>query len=256
MDANTQPRTDVSKPGIADIQQSVLVQLKEDTAAASSLTAKDTRCSVSAPVPGISEATIKKCRAAVEEAFSSHRAKHVAAPKATTKKRKLSDMEDGDLPASETLVPPRKEPSKCKPDKTSKDVKEVKFDEDIMDDDDYDDGGDDCDDSRAGIELQPIKDEVSVRSTAPPPKKKKKPSTASQAPSATPRKQPGYAMIKAEDDRLKRALSDLVRKRDQRESSSGGRMPTSTCGVLNNNLIEFYEDTIATFTRKFGRYIN
>jgi hypothetical protein len=73
--------------------------------------------------------------------------------------------------------------------------------------------------------------------------------------SSAVRRQPGYAMIKAEDDRLRRALDGLIRKREQRETVGGGRATTSTCGVLTNNLIEFYEDTLSTFSRKFGRYI-
>jgi hypothetical protein len=71
---------------------------------------------------------------------------------------------------------------------------------------------------------------------------------------ACSRKQPGYAMIKTEDDRLKYALECLVRKRNQRET--GSKVSTSTCGVLTNDLIDFYEDVVANFQRKFGRYIS
>lgn len=74
--------------------------------------------------------------------------------------------------------------------------------------------------------------------------------------SSAPRKQPGYAMIKTEDDRLRGALDALIRKRDQRETASSGRATTSTCGVLTNNLIDFYEGVVDSFGRKFGRYIN
>jgi hypothetical protein len=98
-----------------------------------------------------------------------------------------------------------------------------------------------------------------------PPNPKKKKSSASRKDdgakaqvkkSSAPRKQPGYAMIKAEDERLRNALDALHRKRDQRESVSGGKAPTSTCGVLTNNLIDFYENIVDSFFRKFGRYIN
>lgn len=74
--------------------------------------------------------------------------------------------------------------------------------------------------------------------------------------SSSQRRQPGYAMIKAEDDRLRGALESLIRKRGQREAVSGGRAPTSTCGVLTNNLIDFYETVVDSFAHKFGRYID
>jgi hypothetical protein len=84
------------------------------------------------------------------------------------------------------------------------------------------------------------------------PKKKAQPK---KKPSA-PRKQPGYTMIKTEDDRLRGALEALLRKRKQREDTNGGKAPTSTCGVLTNNLVDFYENVVESFARKFGRYIN
>jgi hypothetical protein len=69
----------------------------------------------------------------------------------------------------------------------------------------------------------------------------------------TTRRQPGYAMIKTEEDRLKYALECLLRKRNQRET--GSKVSTSTCGVLTNDLIDFYETVVEKFERKFGRYI-
>lgn len=101
---------------------------------------------------------------------------------------------------------------------------------------------------------------VDVDAMPPKPKKKRAPPPKKvegdqrHAP-ATPRKQPGYAMIKAEDDRLRDALAALLRKRTQREAASDGRALTSTCGVLTNNLIDFYDNVVASFHAKFGRYI-
>lgn len=79
-----------------------------------------------------------------------------------------------------------------------------------------------------------------------PPKKKK----------TVTRKQPGYSMIKLEEERLRSSLDALLHKRKQREKANGGSGLTSTCSVLANNLIEFYEDMINQFDRKFGRYIS
>jgi hypothetical protein len=70
------------------------------------------------------------------------------------------------------------------------------------------------------------------------------------------RRQPGFAMIKAEEERLLSALDGLNDKKGQREKASGGKTVTSTCGVLLNDLVDFYEDTLASFDRKFSRYIH
>lgn len=87
-------------------------------------------------------------------------------------------------------------------------------------------------------------------------KKPKKPPTEVE-PAEAMRRQPGHAMIKAEYDRLTRALDALVRKRVQREESNGGMAPTSVCGILINNLVDFYEqDVLVPFERKFARYMN
>jgi hypothetical protein len=112
-------------------------------------------------------------------------------------------------------------------------------------------------------------DDANGETPAPKPKKtKKSPSDTSKKSAAkgaqaqpkkkpsAPRKQPGYAMIKTEDDRLRSALEALLHKREQREATSGGKAPTSTCGVLTNNLVDFYENVVDSFARKFGRYIN
>jgi hypothetical protein len=92
------------------------------------------------------------------------------------------------------------------------------------------------------------------------PKKKapvvKKVSAAAAAADEEPnRRQPGHAMLKAENDRLNRALDALVRKRVQREDANNGKAPTSVCGVLLDNIIEFYEDKLEEFNRKFGKYL-
>lgn len=88
------------------------------------------------------------------------------------------------------------------------------------------------------------------------PKKKSDEEDGSVTP-GTVRRQAGHAMIKAEYDRITRALDALVRKRVQREESNGGQAPTSVCGILINNLIEFYEqDVLVPFDRKFARYMN
>lgn len=88
-------------------------------------------------------------------------------------------------------------------------------------------------------------------------KKKPKKHPTEVEPAEAIRRQPGHAMIKAEYDRLTRALDALVRKRVQREESNGGMAPTSVCGILINNLVDFYEqDVLVPFERKFARYMN
>jgi hypothetical protein len=87
---------------------------------------------------------------------------------------------------------------------------------------------------------------------------KQAPKKRAKRDSATPaaRKQPGYAMIKTEEERLTYALECLTKKRERREGAGGvGHTSISTCGVLANDLIEFYDEVLATFKRKFGRYI-
>lgn len=74
---------------------------------------------------------------------------------------------------------------------------------------------------------------------------------------ASGRRQPGHAMIRAEYDRITRALDALVRKRIQRDESNEGEAPTTVCGILIDNLVDFYEqDVLIPFERKFARYMN
>lgn len=71
------------------------------------------------------------------------------------------------------------------------------------------------------------------------------------------RRQPGHLMIKAEYDRLTRALDTLVGKRVQYEESNGGEPSTTVRAILINNLVDFYEqDVLIPFERKFARYMN
>lgn len=89
------------------------------------------------------------------------------------------------------------------------------------------------------------------------PKKRAKRALTEAEQAESNRRQPGCAMIKAEYDRIVRALDALVRKRVQREESNGGQAPTSVCSILINNLVDFYEqDVLIPFERKFARYMN
>jgi hypothetical protein len=113
----------------------------------------------------------------------------------------------------------------------------------VHDDDDDDDDDGDGDGKK--------KNEKQKRKRAP---KKGGGSSAQQLIRA--RKQPGFAMIKAEEERLRRAVEVLERKKQQRERANNGKSVTSTCGVLINDLLDFYDDTLEIFEHKFARYIN
>lgn len=135
---------------------------------------------------------------------------------------------------------------------------------DALDDDDDDDAnrfslkrskGDDSSDgvvSESGEKREPQKKKKKADEDDDAAKKKKKKAAAS-----TPRKQPGYAMIKAEEERLKRAHESLVKKRDAHEAKAAATAKASItcCALMRNDLIDFYEDSLRSFARKFGRYI-
>jgi hypothetical protein len=70
------------------------------------------------------------------------------------------------------------------------------------------------------------------------------------------RKQPGFAMIKTEEERITRALDILTKRKQTREKNNGGKPVISTCGILLNDLISFYTHALTKFERKFAQYIS
>lgn len=231
-----------------EAQQSILVQLQGDT-----IPPTDAK-STSAAVPDLTPVGVvappepkkhaKKTSPPVET-FASTAATTSAAAEAPKKKqpKKLPDVDVEDEKEPERRQHKRKRPT------PSEEVEEEEEGEEDVDGEDIDSFDEPKPKKKKKKKTSAHTKSSSAASAAAGEDKKKKKPTG-------PRKQPGYAMIKVEDDRLRGALESLMCKREQRETTGKGRATTSTCGVLNNNLIDFYEDVISTFSRKFGRYIN
>lgn len=96
-----------------------------------------------------------------------------------------------------------------------------------------------------------------------PPQKRKKVDEGDDAesgedssPEEPVRHPPGYSLLKAERDRIERALIALQRKASARQSATGSkRPPTTVCSILTHDLIEFLKDERRKFNERFGRYL-
>ena len=102
----------------------------------------------------------------------------------------------------------------------------------------------------------------SVAATAGSPPKKKKPKKSSRhhdsesSDSKRKRNLPGGALLKTEKDKIEKTISSLLKKREQRDKSNKGKNPASVCGILLDNLIEFYESMDSNFDKKFAKYMS
>jgi hypothetical protein len=106
--------------------------------------------------------------------------------------------------------------------------------------------------------------EVPPKKTAPkkaPPKKPVEDADEDADESPEPsqiRHSPGYSLLRVERDRIERALVSLRNKNEHRatNTASNGKRPTTTvCSILNDALIEFYEEVQGKFMARFKRYL-
>lgn len=87
-------------------------------------------------------------------------------------------------------------------------------------------------------------------------KKRSKPKKADGA--ATPKRSaPGVSLIKSEKERLKKSLENLINKRknaEEKRASKDAPAPITCCVLMRDGLIDFYQDALSQFDRRFGRY--
>lgn len=114
---------------------------------------------------------------------------------------------------------------------------------------------DDGDDEEEDLDEKPAKKKAPV--AAKKPKAKPKPKDKDED-GETTRHSPGYSLLRVERDRIDRALVSLRAKNEHRvanSSAAGKKPPTTVCSILNDALIEFYEETQGKFMARFGRYL-
>jgi hypothetical protein len=119
-------------------------------------------------------------------------------------------------------------------------------------------GDDDESENGTSTQLQKASTEA-VKGDASPPTKKRGRKSSSASSAATElkrkRKQPGGALLKTEKDKIEKTLASLIQKRSHRDKSARGKSSASVCGILLDNLVEFYESVNDGFDKKFGKYM-
>lgn len=91
-----------------------------------------------------------------------------------------------------------------------------------------------------------------------PKKKRSKPKKSADGTSAAPKRSaPGVSLIRAEKERLKRSLENLINKRknaEEKRTSKDSPAPITCCVLMRDGLIDFFQDTLSQFEHRFGRY--
>jgi outer membrane biosynthesis protein TonB len=75
---------------------------------------------------------------------------------------------------------------------------------------------------------------------------------------STDRHPPGFSMVKAERDRIDRALTALKRRvatRADKDKLKGKKTTTTVCSILNASLIKFYSRIRTDFETEFNEYL-
>lgn len=109
---------------------------------------------------------------------------------------------------------------------------------------------------KAEAKAEPPKAEAEApkkKKKAPQPKKEPSEKTAKDAAAAEPQRHlPGFALLRVERDRIDRvraAISGKIKKRSEDGKSVG------VCGILNDQLLKFYDGVRADFVKEFGKYL-